>query len=234
VSSAKRTNAAQLRLLVIVPSRGRPGRFAELVAAIRATRTAGTSVVVGLDGDDSRLGEYLGGPKGTDVEYVVGDRKSLTGWTNTIARDRITHGYTHYASFGDDHLPRIRGWDAALMDAAGNGISYGDDLAMGENLATAPVMNVNIVRALGWMCHPKMNHYCIDNVWTDLGRAAGCLTYCPDVVVEHLHYSSGKAPVDATYTDAGGFSPDHPDYRAYLEWQQTQRPLDVAKIQAVL
>lgn len=235
MSPVKKTEVVQPRLLVIVPSRGRPGRLAELIAAIRATRTATTQVAVGLDGDDPRLRQYLTGPQGSDVEYVIGDRKSLTGWTNTIALGRLSHGFTHYASLGDDHLPRTRGWDDTLMRAAdrsGPGISYGNDLAQGENLATAPVINVKIVRALGWMCYPKCQHYLVDNIWIDLGRAAGCLTYCPDVVVEHLHPAFGKGTMDATYADAGGFSVDHPDYRAYLEWQRTGRSLDVAKVQA--
>lgn len=235
VSSAKKTDVMQYRLLVITPSRGRPERLAELIEAIRATRSGSTQIAVGLDGDDPRLREYFTGPQGSDVEYVVGDRKSLTGWTNAIALERLSHGFTHYASLGDDHLPRTPGWDNTLMRAAdrtGPGISYGDDLAMHENLATAPVINVKIVRALGWMCHPKMSHYCVDNVWTDLGRHAGCLAYCPDVIVEHLHHTTGKAPMDTTYAETGMFYPGNPDHRQYMEWVAHERSLDIVKVQA--
>lgn len=232
VSPAKKTEVQQPRLLVIVPSRGRPGKLADLITAIRATRTVSTQVAVGLDGDDLRLREYLTGPTGSDIEYVVGDRKSLTGWTNAIALDRLSQGYSHYASLGDDHLPRTEGWDDTLMRAAGRaGIAYGNDLAQGGNLATAPVISVGIVRVLGWMCHPKMAHYCVDNVWTDLGHAADCLTYCPDVIIEHLHPAFGKGEIDATYQEAGGFHPGHPDYQAYLNWVTCERSLDAAKVQ---
>ena len=69
------------------------------------------------------------------------------------------------------------------------------------------------------MCHPALDHYCVDNIWTDLGRLAECLVYLPDVVIEHLHPCTGKSPLDQTYLDAGGFSVEHPDYAAYLAWQ---------------
>lgn len=234
VSSVKRTDVARHKLLVITPSRGRPGELARLIAAIRDTRTATTQIAVGLDDNDPSLSRYLDGPKGADVEYVVGNRKSLAGWTNAIALGHLPHGFTHYASLGDDHVPRTRGWDTALMAAADPGISYGDDLAMHENLATAPVISTVIVRALGWMCQPRMAHYCVDNVWTDLGRVAGCLKYCPDVVVEHLHYSSGKAQMDATYTETGVFYPGMPDHSQYLEWVARERGDDAATIRSVM
>lgn len=222
------------RLLVIVPSRGRPERLAALLAVVEASKRGDTRVAVGLDGDDPRLGDYLSPfPAPGGLRYI-GDRRSLTGWTNEIAMDNLGGGYTHFASFGDDHLPRTVGWDVELMRAAGRGISYGDDMAHGEKLATAPVMSVGIVRALGWMCHPKMGHYCIDNVWTDIGRAVGCLTYCPEVIVEHLHPAFGKGVMDATYADAGGFHTGHPDYQAYLEWQKNDAATDAEKVLGAL
>ncbi len=39
----------------------------------------------------------------------------------------------------------------------------------------------------------------VDNYWRDLGTAAGCLTYLPDAIVEHLHPSAGKAALDEGY-----------------------------------
>jgi hypothetical protein len=225
------------RLLVIVPSRGRPAGLARMIDALRVTRAKDTTVAVGLDDDDVYLPVYMDAAGGADVTYTVGPRKSLAGWTNVLALAALDKGFTHFASFGDDHLPRTVGWDQKLMmsvsKTGGPGIAYGDDLAMGKRLATAPVISVEIVRALGWMCLPALGHYCVDNVWSDLGHAAGCLVYNPDVIVEHLHHTTGKASMDATYGDAGGFHTDHRDYRAYLEWQAHRMAADVATVKAL-
>ena len=34
-------------------------------------------------------------------------------------------------------------------------------------------MSSNIVMELGWMAHPDLQHWYIDNVWADLGRRRG-------------------------------------------------------------
>ena len=166
-----------------------------------------------------------------------GSRQSLAGWTNTLA-DIYSGAYRAYASFGDDHLPRTEGWDKVLLDAiasaGGTGIAYGDDLLMGQNLCTAPVVSADIVDALGWLALPAISHYCLDNALKDIGEGAGCLLYCPDVVTEHVHYANGKAPVDATYADAGGFSEGHPDWAAYQKWREQDMARDVATVRALI
>jgi hypothetical protein len=123
------------------------------------------------------------------AQGVSGPRNNLAGWTNVLAR-HLAKDYRALASLGDDHLPRTPGWDLRLLEAiagmGGTGFAYGNDLLQGAALPTAVVVSSNIVTALGWMCEPSMRHYCIDNVWKDLGEGAGCLAYLPDVIIEHL------------------------------------------------
>jgi hypothetical protein len=44
-----------------------------------------------------------------------------------------------------------------------------------------------------------LRHLYIDNYWLELAGAAGCLTYLPDVVIEHMHPAYGKAEWDESY-----------------------------------
>jgi len=156
--------------------------------------------------------------------------------TNAMWRE-YADVYDFWCSLGDDHLPQTEGWDVQLIEAievmGGTGIAYPDDTLMGPDLATCAVMSADIPDALGWVAYPKLAHYCCDNVWTDLGRRAGCLAYCPEVIVEHLHYSSGRSLLDATYAEAGGFSTEHPDYQAYREWLNNEADADISKISAL-
>jgi len=226
-------------LLVITPSRGRPERLAAMLDACLSLSGAGTDVAVGVDTDDPALAAYreLESRWEDRIFWWYGARRSLAGWTNAIASNHAGE-YRAYASLGDDHLPRTEGWDKALLGAidgmGGTGISYGDDLLMGGNLCTAPVVSCDIVDALGWLALPVISHYCLDNAIKDIGEGAGCLAYCPDVITEHVHYANGKAPVDATYADAGGFTQDHPDWHAYQQWRQEGMAADVATVKALM
>lgn len=222
-----------MRLALLVPSRGRPHQADRLARSLELCE-ADTDIIFGLDHDDITLPSYLQmlpQLRADDhIKIVVGEREVLGPKTNSLWA-QVHDLYTHFGSFGDDHWPRTMGWDRTLMEATGpTGISYGDDLAMGPNLCTAPVLTADIPEALGWMCLPGLNHYCVDNVWKDLGTGADCLNYRGEVIVEHMHVTNGKSYNDQTYVDAGGFHEGHPDYRAYLAWQQDGMEADVATV----
>ncbi len=218
-------------LLVVVPTRGRPASAMRLLEAVEATVTEKTDVIFGLDNDDPTAASLMH----RAPTWEMGPRMGMAEWTNHLTM-AFAGEYRAFASLGDDHLPRTHGWDKTLLDAISprGGISYGNDLIMGERLCTAPVVSANVVAALGWMCAPGLSHMCVDNALKDIGEAAGCLVYCPDVVIEHLHWCAGKAPMDSTYHEAGIFSPEHPDWVAYQAWRQEGMAADVATVKALM
>lgn len=228
------------RMLVITPSRGRPGQLERLVDAYKETVRGGTYMVVGLDDDDPALSAYQDYYlRSSGWHPVTGPRKTLSGWTNHLARRALDGGYDYLASLGDDHLPVTPGWDVLLMTAieqmGGTGFSYGNDGNMGVNLPTAVVASVDIVRALDWFCMPLCGHYCVDNAWKDLGEGAGCLAYRGDVTIRHLHHTNTPGVAfDQTYQDAGGFHVGHPDYFAYLAWRDSQMAGDIETIRGLM
>lgn len=227
-------------LLVIVPSRGRPGRLRAMIDACLSLAEADTDIAVGIDDDDPAAGEYeeflRAFPPGY-LFYTKAERRTLGMWTNRIAAANVDQ-YRAFASLGDDHLPRTEGWDGLLLEAldnlndTGTGIAYGNDLHQGEMLPTAPVISSDIVDALGWMCEPSLAHMYLDNVWRDLGRAAGCLAYVPGVVIEHCHPDAGKAVADGTY--AGSRAGEEADRQAYERWRRERMGIDVTKVRAAM
>jgi hypothetical protein len=59
----------------------------------------------------------------------------------------------------------------------------------------------------------------VDNYWLALGQAADCITYLPDVVVEHLHPVAGKAQWDEGYVrvnNSAVYQADQEAFTAYL------------------
>jgi len=90
-------------------------------------------------------------------------------------------------------------------------------------------MSSDIVKALGWMCLPDLQHWYVDNVWADLGRGAGCLRHCRAITVEHIHPAAGKAPADKTNADAS--EKLDADREAYYAWRRDgHMAADISKI----
>ena len=142
----------------------------------------------------------------------------------------------HLGSFGDDHVPVTAGWDRLLIekierDSAGMGMSYPND-KLRTDIPEAVVISAPIVAALGWMANPVCDHWFIDNTWNDLGRGAGCLSFCPDVIVEHRRHEKWtklrEVPYDATYSEAWPHL--SPDGNAYRRWRLKDMRADIAKI----
>ncbi len=220
-------------LLVIVPTRGRPQNVARLLKQVHETARLDTHVWIGVDDDDPAIREYervFSTLRRPGDKFGTGPRKGLAAWTNHAAKRHAGH-YPFLASFGDDHLPRTPGWDRALVRAiaemGGTGFSYPHD-GVREDIPEAVVMSSDIVRALGWMCEPSLNHYFVDNVWADLGRHAGCIRYLRAVAVDHLSPATGKVPGDATY--AASSEKISADQEAYAAWHAERMAGDVKVI----
>jgi hypothetical protein len=220
-------------LLVIVPSRCRPGHIERLWEAWTVTATGYAELLVCLDSDDPDLDLYrlIDGPL-----FTVAPRN---GFAPRLTVEAVAHAPRHFAlaSWGDDHVPRTYGWDLALveaLDALGTGFAYGNDGYQGARIPTACAMTSDVVTALGWMTPAGLAHLYVDNVWLDLGTDLGRISYLPDVLIEHMHPSIGKAPWDPLTRDANTPAKGAADKAAYEHWCSTSRPSDVAKLRALL
>jgi hypothetical protein len=126
------------------------------------------------------------------------------------------------AFMGDDHLPRTEHWPSMLLAELGQartGIVYGRDGIQNERLPTWWAMTPDIVRTLGRMVPADVEHLYCDNAIKDLGQAADCLRYLPDVLIEHMHPVAGKAPMDAGYARVNAHGQYERDRRAYEAWR---------------
>ena len=226
-------------LVVIVPSRGRPEAARELYLTFAATRTS-AHLLFAVDADDPTRDEYRGAVPGewSDNHDAVGEPSSMVKALNAAALRRANADDSPFAIgfMGDDHRPRTVGWDARYLDALremSTGIVYGNDLLQGARLPTQVAMTTDIVRALGWMAPPTLVHLAVDNFWLDLGHAAGCIRYLPDVVVEHMHPIAGKAEWDEGHRRVNDPAMYQRDLAEYARIQATVLPDAVAKVRAL-
>lgn len=233
--SIREQNVADL--VVIVPSRGRPHRLAELAQDFAATAGPEARMVVAVDDDDPQLDAYkqLAIFDLPQFHLRVGRRLRLGGTLNEAAAEYVGW-YDAIGFMGDDHRPRTEGWAqqilAGLRAPGGVHIVYGDDRLQGARLPTAAFLSSDLVRALGWMALPGLQHLYVDNAWLELGRAARVLGYLPDVVIEHMHPGAGKAPWDAGYAEANAPEVDAADKAVFERWRADGLAADVERLRA--
>lgn len=217
-------------LTVIVPSRGRPHTVAQLAEAFADTCTERTWLLVAVDQDDPHHDAYrdaveeciVGGfrvqldiqPSGTMVTALNHAARTLLDAPHAVVPDAI--GF-----MGDDHRPRTKGWDRAYLDALTSlpGIVYGNDRIQGARLPTQCAISTSVVHALGHMAPEALTHLYVDNYWLALGRAAGCISYLPQVTVEHLHPVAGAAEWDEGYRRVNApamYARDRTAYEQYV------------------
>ena len=214
-------------LVVITPSRGRPGRLCDLVRACAETTAGRVRVLACVDDDDLAVESYreMAGMQG--LILTTAPRRTLSGWTNAAAGDLLAGEYgkppAFLASLGDDHMPETADWDLRLADAAESvvGFAYGDDGYQHGGLCTAWVACSAVVKAIGWMMLPTCEHMYVDNAVMELGRRAGRIAYVPRVKITHLHPKAGRAEWDHGYLRVNAQEQFDRDRAAFDRWRES-------------
>jgi hypothetical protein len=230
-------------LVVIVPSRSRPEAVQRVVQAWEDTGAfTDARLRWVVDGDDPTLSGYISAltaarDRGCGVEWRV-----APSWLPLVpklnaAAVQVAAGDVAAVGFaGDDHLPRTPGWAVRYVQALtelGTGIVYADDGYQHEALPTQWAMTVDVVRALGAMVPAGVEHLYCDNAVMDLGVAAGCLRYLPDVLIEHVHPVTGKVPTDAQYQRVNSRTQYRQDRPAYSRWRVDELPGQADRVRAL-
>lgn len=230
-------------VLLVCPTRDRPGKAADLIDAWGKTGLC-SDLIFCVDTDDPQLAAYRELMTARRfhrgiVHWLTGPRLGLCGWTDLVAAEYAGQ-YQALLSLGDDHRPETPGFDLTMYDAAmttGGGFAYGDDGLQHENLPTACLITTNIIRALGApgkprMCLPGATHMCTDAYWRDLADAAGCRHYLPNVSVRHLHHVARLSVRDQTYLD--GEASWDADHAAYYAWLADRIQFDAAIVKEAI
>lgn len=117
------------------------------------------------------------------VNYEI---KSITEIFNKVFEANPDYDFYHLTN--DDVIYNTPLWDLEL--AKKGKISYGSDGIQDKNLPTLPMIDGDIVRALGWLQMPLLDRYCGDVVWGFIGKECGILNYCPTVNIKHQWHES--------------------------------------------
>lgn len=226
-------------LTVLVPTRGRPQAATDLVSAFIATCSIDTNLMFIVDSDDEHIDAYraLHGTRlqhdgGVVIVKVIENVAHTMVYALNAGAVAVAAAYDSFAIgfMGDDHRPRTIGWDQRYVNELGGlatGFVYGNDLVHGPNLPTQVALTANIVRTLGRIAPESLRHLYVDNYWRDLGNAAQCIRYLPDVVIEHMHPGVGKAEWDEGHIRVNAPEVWTHDESAYAEYMKIGFDADV-------
>ena len=215
-------------LLVMVPTRGRRAQCERLRESFRETASESTDILFVIDGDDQDT--YAGVDWGSASTAVLDPRDYLAGKLNKTAL-AMADLYPVLMWLGDDTVPRTPAWDkimlAALDDLGGSGWIYPDDKRRND-VPEHWMVSSDVVKALGWFANPVLSHFYIDNSIADLAKRADMIRWCPQAVVEHLHYSvCAETEHDALYQSTEEKFGES-DLKAFHEWRSSQLANEVS------
>jgi hypothetical protein len=208
--------------LIVCPTRGRPEQFKRFYESF-VQMSEISDLVFLIDHDDDKLKEYLSISEKCIINY---EKKNTTQLLN-LGFD-LNPTYEFYTYINDDFVFKVFGWDFYLC--AQGKISYGNDLLAGPNMPTCGVVDGEIVRALGWLQMPELKYQYGDAVWKTIGHKLNILKYHPSVIIEHKHWSNGKAQIDETYKRTNTTQVFQKDDRIYKDWLHNQCEEDLGRI----
>lgn len=223
------------RMLLIVPSRGRPENIKRLNEALLDT-DSDLDFVVGVDEDDPFLAKYQALEEEYMFDLYVGPRRKFAGTVNAIAMENYKR-YKYIAWMGDDHIPQTRWWDFKYrqeLDKHKVGVVYGNDLVQGKNIATELAFTSNIIEELGYAIPPGFVHLYVDNYFMEIANAIGKLIYLPDVIVQHMHPSAGTAQEDLTYKEANSAENWSNDLKRFKKYVAEELSNDAEKLRKLI
>ena len=220
IDKQKLMNTSQISLLL--PTRGRPALVERFILSVVETvsQLAQVEIILYIDEDD--VGSHHLDSKAVRVTRIIGPSMSMGSYNsacyNAAQSDIII-------LVNDDMVIRSPGWDERIIALDANipdkiYLAYSNDLFKKGNLCTFPILSR---RTCELLLEPYPKEYqgaFIDYHLFDIFKRlqyAGFdrIYYLDDVVFEHLHYRTGKAPFDETYQRRGRFA-DDPTFLALI------------------
>ena len=163
-------------------------------------------ILIYVDKDDNNLAGYARIAEalkeaGLQVHSAVGDPAGVPQAFNHLAEmstgDILVTG-------SDDIRFVTPGWDSviereAMRYADGIYCLWCDDGVLGEKQCSFPIVSKTWVETLGYFHFTLFEHYCSDTWVHSLAKTIDRARYIDKVLIEHCHWSVGKAEQDDTY-----------------------------------
>jgi len=197
-----------VRISLLCPTRKRPQNMLAMFhsALYNADKPTDVECVFCIDDDDvtaQKQFEDMRKVYGNQIKARIGKRVILAQtWNECLplaSGDIIMH-------CNDDIIFRTKGWDTIVRDEFDKCYDkilcvYGRDGFQNERLATFGFYGRKLAEILGYFTPPYFScDYC-DNWLFAIHKTLNRARYHPEIYIEHLHPTAGKAVIDETHRD---------------------------------
>lgn len=203
------------KISLLLPTRGRPALVQRLFRSI-AEQTAdlvNIEIILYVDEDDTESHNLAF--DNLNITKIIGSRLSM-GAYNSACLSRSIGDIIILVN--DDMVIRTTGWDKIIRDFDVDVkdqiyLAYGNDMFKKGKLCTFPILSRKTCEILLKPYPEEYRGAFIDCHIFDIFKRlehAGYhrIFYIDSIVFEHLHYRTGKAEYDTTYSERGRFDDD--------------------------
>jgi hypothetical protein len=200
---------------LLLPTRGRPQLAHRFLRSVAEQSVFPQDVEIILYADEDDVASHGIDYPGLTIHRIIGPRQSMGSYNSDCLA--ASHGEIVVLA-NDDMVIGTTGWDERLRrldDSIADKIylAYGNDLFKKGSLCTFPILSRRTCEVLQEPFPRAYGGAFIDYHLMDVFKRlehAGYprIFYLEDVIFEHLHYRTGKAEKDATYTLRGRFDDD--------------------------
>jgi hypothetical protein len=202
----------------LLPSRGRPN----LVRRLFSEGHFQTPGLLIIDDDDYKTYRGIELPDGW--EKISIPRVYLSPKLNAALTRKPLEPW--YGILNDDHVPKTPGWDVKLVEALRNQPMVWPKDNYADRIST-PVFDGDLVRSLGWIAPPELNHFYIDDAHEVIAEVLGCMRL-EEVTVSHEHVNAGRMARDKTYEERPDVNRDAQAFQAWARdvWPQVRKRIE--------
>ncbi len=207
---------------LLMPTRGRPVLVERFINSLIVNTVYLDQVELVLYVDDDDILSHNIDSEMISFKLIIGPRNTMGAYNSACyaeAQGDII------ILVNDDMIIDTLGWDIKIIELHSNipdqiYLAYGNDLFKRRNLCTFPILSRRTCELLVEPYPKEYQGAFIDYHLFDIFKRlqyAGFyrIYYLDDVVFEHLHYRTGKAPFDETYQRRGRFT-DDPTFLALI------------------
>jgi glycosyltransferase involved in cell wall biosynthesis len=208
---------------LLLPTRGRPELVERFLLSVAKTtfHLAKVEVILYIDEDD--VDSHYLDSEVIRITKIIGPQASMGDYNSACYKSAQGN---IIILVNDDMVITTPGWDEKIIELDANNpekiyLAYANDLFKKRNLCTFPILSRRVCEILVDPYPKEYQGAFIDYHLFDIFKrlqAAGFdrINYMEDVVFEHLHYRTGKAPFDETYGRRGRFA-DDPTFLALIK-----------------
>ena len=195
-----------MNISILAPTRNRPSGLKRMIRSAFETASDPSNIEMCLyiDDDDTVSEDAISTLKDYNIKYKRGERGVLSDLPNRVLELATAD---IFMGGSDDLIFRTKGWDSRVLETFE---VFEDKIALVypksgnpyQLSSTILFLHRKWVDAVGYFLAPYFSCGGADGWWNEVSIYLNRRIFLPDVLIEHMHYTHGKSPMDNTYAEA--------------------------------